>query len=145
MENATAEEHEDHSQGAVAQHSWFLEKIRDTCHQHQHVYAHPSHHLQLPERWETQWAVAGHEQHSSAGTLPSRLVLPLQTRSSSHGSCVRRRKPNSRAQSAIVCFLQLVVSPIWLKIFLFGPLEWVWRCLTYLRWEPLRRSLAAGR
>ena len=38
--------------------------------------------------------------------------------------------------------LQLVVSPIWLKHFFFGPLEWLWRCLTYLQWEPLRRSPA---
>jgi len=38
--------------------------------------------------------------------------------------------------------LQLVVSPIWLKHFFFGPLEWSWRCLTYLQWEPLRRSPA---
>jgi len=41
---------------------------------------------------------------------------------------------NSRGQSGIVCFFQLVDSPIWLKSFFFGPLEWVWRCLTYPRW-----------
>jgi uncharacterized protein len=41
--------------------------------------------------------------------------------------------------------LQLVVSPIWLKHFFFGPLEWLWRCLTYLEWEPLRRNPAVGR
>lgn len=41
--------------------------------------------------------------------------------------------------------LQLVVSPIWLRYFLFGPLEWLWRCLTYLQWEPLRRIPAVGR
>jgi uncharacterized protein len=41
--------------------------------------------------------------------------------------------------------LQVLVSPIWLKHFLFGPLEWLWRCLTYLQWEPLRRSPAVIR
>jgi len=41
-----------------------------------------------------------------------------------------------------IWLLQLIVSPIWLKHFLFGPLEWLWRCLTYLQWEPLRRSPA---
>jgi uncharacterized protein len=41
--------------------------------------------------------------------------------------------------------LQLVVSPIWLRHFLFGPLEWLWRCLTYLQWEQLRRAAAVGR
>jgi uncharacterized protein len=41
--------------------------------------------------------------------------------------------------------LQLVVSPIWLKHFFFCPLEWLWRCLTYLQWEPLHRSPAVER
>jgi uncharacterized protein len=35
--------------------------------------------------------------------------------------------------------LQLVISPIWLKYFLFGPLEWLWRSLTYWQWEPFTR------
>jgi uncharacterized membrane protein YeiB len=38
---------------------------------------------------------------------------------------------------------QLVVSPVWLRYFLFGPLEWLWRSLTYLQWEPFRRPAAA--
>ncbi len=36
--------------------------------------------------------------------------------------------------------MQLMISPVWLKHFLFGPLEWLWRCLTYWQWEPLRRN-----
>ncbi|MCH7895150.1 MAG: DUF418 domain-containing protein, partial [Proteobacteria bacterium] len=39
---------------------------------------------------------------------------------------------------AIVVF-QLIVSPIWLKYYRFGPLEWVWRSLTYLKRPRLRR------
>jgi len=35
---------------------------------------------------------------------------------------------------------QLALSPVWLKSFLFGPLEWLWRSLTYWQWEPFRRS-----
>jgi uncharacterized protein len=34
---------------------------------------------------------------------------------------------------------QMLISPIWLRHFSFGPLEWLWRSLTYLRWEPFRR------
>ena len=33
---------------------------------------------------------------------------------------------------------QLIVSPIWLRYFRFGPLEWAWRSLTYLRPQPMR-------
>jgi uncharacterized protein len=36
--------------------------------------------------------------------------------------------------------LQLIVSPIWLHYFRFGPAEWVWRALTYLKLPPMRRA-----
>jgi uncharacterized protein len=32
---------------------------------------------------------------------------------------------------AAIWILQLIVSPLWLRFFLFGPLEWCWRVLTY--------------
>jgi uncharacterized protein len=34
--------------------------------------------------------------------------------------------------------LLLIVSPIWLRHFRFGPMEWVWRSLTYWQRQPLR-------
>jgi uncharacterized protein len=34
--------------------------------------------------------------------------------------------------------LQLIVSPIWLTYFRFGPFEWLWRSLTYWRLQPMR-------
>lgn len=39
-----------------------------------------------------------------------------------------------------VWLFQLTVSPIWLKHFLYGPMEWLWRCVTYMRLEPLSRT-----
>ena len=38
-----------------------------------------------------------------------------------------------------IWIFQLIVSPIWLKYFRFGPLEWLWRTLTYKRIQPFRR------
>jgi uncharacterized protein len=38
-----------------------------------------------------------------------------------------------------VWILILVISPIWLKYYRFGPLEWLWRSLTYWRWQPFRK------
>jgi uncharacterized protein len=35
---------------------------------------------------------------------------------------------------------QLVISPLWLRHFTFGPLEWLWRSLTYWRRMPLRNT-----
>jgi uncharacterized protein len=31
---------------------------------------------------------------------------------------------------------QLVIAPLWLGHFRFGPLEWLWRSLTYGKWQP---------
>jgi len=39
-----------------------------------------------------------------------------------------------------VWVLQLVWSPLWLSVFRMGPLEWVWRCLTYGRLVPLLKG-----
>jgi uncharacterized protein len=38
-----------------------------------------------------------------------------------------------------IWIFQLIVSPIWLKYFLFGPLEWLWRSLTYWKIQPFKR------
>lgn len=38
--------------------------------------------------------------------------------------------------------LQLVVSTAWLRYFRFGPLEWLWRSLTYRKLQPLKQSKA---
>jgi uncharacterized protein len=36
--------------------------------------------------------------------------------------------------------LQLLVSPLWLAKFQFGPLEWLWRSLTYAKHQPFFRA-----
>ncbi|WP_273215860.1 DUF418 domain-containing protein [Runella zeae] len=35
--------------------------------------------------------------------------------------------------------LQVVFSHWWLSKFYYGPVEWLWRSLTYGRWQPMRR------
>jgi uncharacterized protein len=45
---------------------------------------------------------------------------------------------------AAIWLLQLVISPLWLQFFLFGPLEWLWRSLTYWRIQPFRRTEAVA-
>lgn len=40
--------------------------------------------------------------------------------------------------------VQLIWSPLWLKVFRFGPAEWLWRSLTYWRRQPLRRASGAA-
>jgi uncharacterized protein len=37
-----------------------------------------------------------------------------------------------------IWLFQLIASPIWLRFFHFGPLEWLWRSLTYKTVQPFR-------
>ena len=52
----------------------------------------------------------------------------------------------SRSELALIVLgvwvLQLIVSPLWLSQFRFGPMEWLWRSLTYFKVEPIRREKA---
>ena len=43
-----------------------------------------------------------------------------------------------------IWIFQLIVSPIWLKYYRFGPLEWLWRCLTYRKIQPFKRRAEAA-
>lgn len=54
----------------------------------------------------------------------------------------RLDRPAQLMVVAAIWALQLAVSPWWIARFRFGPLEWLWRTLTYLRPQPMRRSAA---
>jgi uncharacterized protein len=49
---------------------------------------------------------------------------------------------------AAIWAFQMIASPIWLRHFRFGPLEWGWRSLTYWKRQPMRldsaRTMEAG-
>lgn len=44
--------------------------------------------------------------------------------------------------TAVFAF-QLILSKIWLKHFHYGPLEWLWRCLSYQKILPIRKETIA--
>lgn len=41
----------------------------------------------------------------------------------------------------VVYILQIPFSTWWMRNFRFGPFEWLWRSLTYMRLQPMRRAL----
>jgi uncharacterized protein len=43
---------------------------------------------------------------------------------------------------AVVWIVEIIWSHIWLRYFRFGPLEWLWRSLTYWKKQPLKRLTA---
>lgn len=41
---------------------------------------------------------------------------------------------------AVVWIIEIIWSHIWLRYFLFGPLEWLWRSLTYWKKQPWKKE-----
>jgi uncharacterized protein len=41
--------------------------------------------------------------------------------------------------------LQVLFSYWWTRRFRYGPLEWLWRSMTYARWQPMRLASADAR
>jgi uncharacterized protein len=44
-----------------------------------------------------------------------------------------------------VWIIWLIAAPWWLERYRFGPLEWLWRTLTYGERQPLRRERHSSR
>ena len=40
----------------------------------------------------------------------------------------------------VILILQVAISSWWLKNFKYGPLEWLWRSLTYFKWQPFFKT-----
>lgn len=48
------------------------------------------------------------------------------------------RVPEELPGRAGLLAAQAVLSPLWLRRFRYGPVEWLWRCVTWWRWMPIR-------
>jgi uncharacterized protein len=48
-------------------------------------------------------------------------------------------RPQLYLLTALTIGLMLLWSKPWLDRYRYGPLEWLWRCLTYRKLFPLRR------
>lgn len=59
----------------------------------------------------------------------------------SYGLSLYAEVPRLWQQASVLALvtLQLIISPWWLKCFNFGPVEWLWRSLTYGQRQLMRR------
>ena len=59
-----------------------------------------------------------------------------------HGLGLFGRVGRAEALGMVVAFwaVQISLSVLWLRFFRFGPVEWLWRTLTYREFQPLVRS-----
>jgi uncharacterized protein len=56
-----------------------------------------------------------------------------------------RLRPYAYVPAAVALFgAEALISQLWLARFRYGPLEWLWRSVTYATWQPLRRPPVAA-
>jgi len=67
-------------------------------------------------------------------------IVVLDVLASGYGFGLKLR-PYVYVLAAILLFsAEVALSRAWLARYRFGPLEWLWRSITYARWQPLRRQ-----
>lgn len=89
--------------------------------------------------WTTRLAAFGRAGRMALTNYMFQVVV-LDVLSSGYGFELKLR-PYFYVPAAVLLFtIEAVFSTAWLKRFRFGPLEWVWRTLTYARRQPLVRA-----
>ncbi len=82
-------------------------------------------------------------------TLSNYLVQSMLCTTIAYGYGLRwygRLTPASGVLLATVIFLvQILLSQFWLVLFRFGPIEWLWRSLTYWKRQPMFIGVTGGR
>ena len=70
-------------------------------------------------------------------------IVVLDVLASGYGFGLKLR-PYVYVLAAVLLFsAEVALSRAWLARYRFGPLEWLWRSITYARWQPLRRQPSA--
>jgi uncharacterized protein len=67
-------------------------------------------------------------------------AVALDALSSHYGFGLKLRPYAYVVAAALLFGAEAALSRLWLAHFRFGPLEWLWRTITYSRLQPLRRS-----
>jgi uncharacterized protein len=71
-------------------------------------------------------------------------IAALDLLFSGYGAGLGTIRPVAGFAAAIGAFVvQTAISVGWLARFQYGPAEWLWRSITYKRWQPMRRPAAA--
>jgi uncharacterized membrane protein YeiB len=73
------------------------------------------------------------------------MQVMVHHRQASHYGLRLKLRPNDNDLPApLLNALEATLSTAWLRYFRFGPLEWLWRCVTYARVQPLRPEPVAA-
>jgi len=80
-----------------------------------------------------------------SGYILTSLICTLIFYGHGLGFYMHVSRPGQLAVTLAVWMTLLGAAPMWLERFRFGPLEWVWRTLTYAERQPLRRARHSSR
>ena len=70
-------------------------------------------------------------------------AIVLDALASGYGAALKVRPYHYFIVTALLFSVEALASRVWLARFRLGPLEWLWRTITYARVAPLRRAAAA--
>ena len=70
-------------------------------------------------------------------------VIVLDALGSGYGAHLKLRPYFYVVAAALLFAVEVAISRAWLARFRFGPLEWVWRTITYAKVPVLRRQAGA--
>ncbi len=96
-----------------------------------------------PNSWPT-WAVAAVGRMALTNYLMQSLICTTIFYGYGFGFYENLDRTGQLGIVVAVCLAQLIISPLWLKAFRYGPFEWLWRSVTYWRWQPIRRPMPAA-
>jgi uncharacterized protein len=80
-----------------------------------------------------------------SGYILTSLICTLIFYGHGLGLYMRVSRPGQLAITAAIWITLLIAAPLWLERFRFGPLEWLWRTLTYGERQPFRRARHSSR
>jgi uncharacterized protein len=67
-------------------------------------------------------------------------AMVLDALASQYGLGLKLRPYAYVVAASLLFAVEATLSTIWLTNYRFGPLEWLWRTVTYAQWQPLRRE-----
>jgi uncharacterized protein len=67
-------------------------------------------------------------------------ALVFDVAGAGYGLAVQVRPFAYLVLAPVLFAMQVLLSRAWLRRYRFGPAEWLWRCVTYWRMQPLRRA-----
>ena len=92
--------------------------------------------------WTERLAMFGYAGRMALTNYMLQIVV-LDALGSGYGAHLKLRPYIYSVAAALLFGAEAAISRAWLSRFRFGPLEWIWRMITYARVTPLRRDLTA--